>query len=114
MWICDPAFLNRKPVQTLHKQFGEKCSVDESLRNRHMLVRCAFAAKAGEKLILHITADDYYKLYINGKMVGAGPAQAYADRFGPGWRKYPRRPCILYGHAYPRLAERRRAAGPVV
>ena len=58
MWICDPVFLNRKPVQTLHKQFGQKVSVDESLMNKHMLVRCAFEAKAGEKLILRITGDD--------------------------------------------------------
>ena len=81
MWICDPVFLNRKPVQTLHKQFGEKASVDETLKNRHMLVRCAFEAKEGEKLILRITGDDYYKLYINGVLVGVGPAQAYPDRY---------------------------------
>ena len=81
MWICDPAFLNRKPVQTLHKQFSEKCPVDESLKNRHMLVRCSFEARAGEKLTLRITADDYYKLSINGKLVGVGPAQAYATRY---------------------------------
>ena len=81
MWICDPVFLNRKPVQTLHKQFGEKVVVDESLMNRHMLVRCSFDAAAGEKLVLDITADDFYKLYVNGEFVGAGPAQAYADRY---------------------------------
>ena len=81
MWICDPDFLNRKPVQTLHKQFGEKVEVDENLKDRHMLVRCAFEAKAGEKLSLDISADDYYKLYVNGKFVGVGPAQAYTDRY---------------------------------
>ncbi len=81
MWICDPSFFNRKPVQTLHKQFGENLTVDESLKNRHMLVRCAFDAKKGEKLTLRITADDYYKLYIGGKLIGVGPAQAYAGRY---------------------------------
>ncbi len=81
MWICDPAFLNRKPVQTLHKQFGEKLTVEDSLKNRHMLVRCAFDAKKGEKLTLRITADDYYKLYVGGKLIGVGPAQAYASRY---------------------------------
>jgi len=81
MWICDPVFLGRKPVNTFHKQLGEKITVDDTLQDRHMLVRCAFDAKAGEKLTLKITADDYYKLYINGAFVGAGPAQAYADRY---------------------------------
>ena len=81
MWICDPVFLGRKPVNTFHKQLGEKITVDESLQDRHMLVRCAFEAKAGEKLILKITADDFYKLYLNGVFLGAGPAQAYADRY---------------------------------
>ena len=81
MWICDPIFLNRKSVQTLHKQFGKKPEPDESLRNRHMLVRSAFEAKAGERITLRITADDYYKLSLNGRLVGVGPAQAYADRY---------------------------------
>lgn len=82
MWICDPLFLNRKPVQTLHKQLsGDKISVDKTLYNRHMLVRRAFDASAGENLSLTITADDYYKLYVNGTLIGVGPAQAYADRY---------------------------------
>ncbi|MBQ2957331.1 MAG: family 78 glycoside hydrolase catalytic domain [Clostridia bacterium] len=81
MWICDPVFLNRTPVQTLHKQFGPKVEADKSLQNRHMLVRCAFDAAEAEKLTLRITADDYYKLYLNGSLVGVGPAQAYANRY---------------------------------
>jgi len=81
MWICDPLLLGRKPVQTLHKEYGEKAATDERLMNRHMLVRRAFDAEAGEKLTLNITADDYYKLYLNGEMIGMGPAQAYAHRY---------------------------------
>ncbi len=82
MWICDPLFLNRKPVPTLHKQLsGDKVPVDRTLRNRHMLVRRTFDASAGENLKITITADDYYKLYVNGKLIGVGPAQAYADRY---------------------------------
>ena len=81
MWICDPKFLGRKPVATLHKQFGKKVHVDKTLKNSHMLVRCLFEAEAGEKLTLRISADDYYKFYLNGELIGVGPAQAYADRY---------------------------------
>jgi len=81
MWICDPDFLGRTPVQTLHKQFGEKVRTDKTLRNRHMLVRRSFDAEPGDQLKLRISADDYYKLYLNGELIGVGPAQAYADRY---------------------------------
>ncbi len=81
MWICDPVFLNRKPVQTFHKEMAPKLTVDESLKNRHMLVRCSFEANAAERMSLDVTADDYYKLYLNGKLIGVGPAQAYANRY---------------------------------
>ena len=83
MWICDPDFAKLKPVNTLHKQMDKAAAVepDPSLKNRHMLARRAFEAGAGEKLTLSITADDYYKLYLNGELIGVGPAQAYADRY---------------------------------
>ena len=83
MWICDPAFLHRTPVQTLHKEMDADARVvpDPSLANRHMLVRRTFDRAPGEPLELAITADDYYKLYLNGELIGVGPAQAYADRY---------------------------------
>ncbi|MBQ8952907.1 MAG: family 78 glycoside hydrolase catalytic domain, partial [Clostridia bacterium] len=83
MWICDPDFVNLTPVQTLHKQMDKSVEIkpDPALANRHMLVRRAFEAAAGDKLSLSITADDYYKLYLNGELIGVGPAQAYADRY---------------------------------
>ena len=83
MWICDPEFLGMAPVNTLHKQMDKEAAVtpDPALRNRHMLVRRAFEVGGGEKLTLDITADDYYKLYLNGELIGVGPAQAYADRY---------------------------------
>ena len=34
-----------------------------------------------EKAILKITADDYFKLYINGKFVLQGPPPAYPQKF---------------------------------
>ena len=83
MWICDPDFLRRTPVETLHKEMDAAAAVvpDAKLANRHMLVRRAFEHAPGEPLELAITADDYYKLYLNGELIGVGPAQAYADRY---------------------------------
>lgn len=78
-WICDKRFAGLPPIALLHK---EHLKTDENehradLKNRHMLVRKKFMAKMGEPAFLDITADDYYKLYINGKFVGQGPAPAY-------------------------------------
>ena len=83
MWICDPAFLGRTPVRTLHKEMDAdaKAAPDPNLANRHMLVRRSFEYAPGEPLELAITADDYYKLYLNGELIGVGPAQAYVDRY---------------------------------
>ena len=83
MWICDPDFLNLTPVNTLHRQMDKDAAVkpEERLQNRHMLVRRPFEACPGEPLELAVTADDYYKLYLNGELIGAGPAQAYHDRY---------------------------------
>ncbi|GHU97780.1 hypothetical protein FACS1894211_00240 [Clostridia bacterium] len=50
----------------------------EDLKNRHMLVRKEFSLdKTPENAYIDITADDYYKLYINGRFVGQGPAPSY-------------------------------------
>ena len=81
MWICDPDFLNKAPLNTLHKQFGEKVQADEKLQNRHMLVRCEFFSEEAEKLTLDVTADDYCKLCLNGELIYIGPAQAYPERY---------------------------------
>ena len=50
----------------------------EELKNRHMLIRKVFNINSKFKNAhIDITADDYYKLYINGKFVGQGPAPGY-------------------------------------
>ncbi len=82
MWICDPLFLKQEPAVMLHRQ-GRSASgfqPDPALQNRHMLVRRSFEAAENESLTLDITADDCYKLYLNGRLLGVGPAQSYPDR----------------------------------
>lgn len=34
-----------------------------------------------EKAVIYISADDYYKLYINGKFVASGPAPSYYNSY---------------------------------
>ncbi|MBN2980760.1 MULTISPECIES: alpha-L-rhamnosidase [Cohnella] len=79
-WIADPEFAALQPISLLHKEqeAGPSFAHPEQLRNRHMLVRKTFSlAAAPARAVLRISADDYYKLYVNGRFVGQGPAQGY-------------------------------------
>jgi len=87
-WICEPAFLELEPIKVLFRQVDAinrtvdrdaiKAMHREDLRNIHTLFRKEFLLdKVPEKVYLDISADDFYKLYINGKYVTQGPAQSY-------------------------------------
>lgn len=87
-WISVEEIASLKPINLLHKE-SEKREIElpEELKNIHMLVRRKFnISNTPEKIRLRITADDYYKLYINGKFVGQGPAQGYP--FCYYWNEY--------------------------
>ena len=77
-WICTKDFLAEKPINLFHKQLDkQKPELPEHLKNIHMLTRKKLYVKKkfGSKYKIRITADDYYKLYINGRFVCQGPAQ---------------------------------------
>lgn len=80
-WICDPEFANLVPLQVLHRHLDTEFVMPfhkEELKNIHTLFRkCISLEKKPEHAYLDITADDYYKLYINGVYVTQGPAQSY-------------------------------------
>jgi len=79
-WIMDEDFQDLKPINVFHKQLDEITLPEHpiGLRNRHMLVRKTFKYDRDFKnAYIDITADDYYKLYINGVFVGQGPAPSY-------------------------------------
>lgn len=79
-WIIDKQFNGLSPINVFKKQ-SESRNISEhrpDLKNRHMLVRKKFHCESPfNKAYLDITADDYYKLYINGIFIGQGPAPAY-------------------------------------
>ncbi len=82
-FICHPDFENLVPVNVFHKEHsGERMpNSPEKFQNRHILFRKKFTLKNTEKATLKITADDYYKLYINGMFVTQGPAPGYPHAY---------------------------------
>lgn len=74
---CPEEFL-REPIDIFGKELERKNAAyahPDNLVNYHMLVRKCFQMDAAdEPFFLEITADDYYKVYVNGTFVGQGPA----------------------------------------
>lgn len=87
-WILPPAFAGMAPIQVLHKQ-NTKVEIPqpEALQNLHFLFKGRFEKPAADTpVLLRITADDYYKVSLNGVPVGMGPAQGY--HFDYYWNEY--------------------------
>ena len=79
-FICHKDFSCVQPINVFHKEC-EKKELDEKdnrYLNRHILFRRKFSIDKTKNALLKITADDYYKLYINGKFVTMGPAASYS------------------------------------
>jgi len=77
-WITDEEFFNLKPRNVFHKQLEKLDLPCNEHRNRHILFRKKFIINSfNEDAKLYISADDYYKLYINGNFIAQGPAPSY-------------------------------------
>ncbi len=75
-WYTTDEFLHLEPVNVFGKE--QEIKADETvIKNYHCLCRCDYLYNSEEKAMLKITADDYYKLYINGVYVTEGPAPSY-------------------------------------
>lgn len=77
-WITDEEFAALPPRNVFHRQLEKVDLPCEEHRNRHILFRKKFHLDSlGQKALIYISADDYYKLYINGRFVAQGPAPSY-------------------------------------
>ena len=77
-WITDKEFFSLEPRNVFHRQLDKVDLPCDDHRDRHILFRKTFSLeKKPDNAQIFITADDYYKLYINGRFVGQGPAPSY-------------------------------------
>lgn len=77
-WITSAEFASLEPRNVFFRQLESENLDCSEHRNRHILFRKSFVLEEmAENALLRITADDYYKLYINGTFVALGPAPSY-------------------------------------
>ena len=81
-WITDDEFFALEPRNVFHRALDKVLLPCDEHRNRHILFRKAFSCDTiSGKATVYISADDYYKLYINGQFVAQGPAPSYHFRY---------------------------------
>ena len=76
-WICPDEFASLTPIDVYHKEHEDVKVKKSEYLNKHILYRKNFNILKSGIYTIDITADDYYKLYINGRFVCQGPAPAY-------------------------------------
>ena len=76
--ITDRRFADRAPLSVFHRENQGTNSLEPTDHaNAHILFRKKFILEETSRCTLRISADDYYKLYINGQFVTQGPAPGY-------------------------------------
>ena len=76
-WITTEEFCDLTPVNVFHRQLEKTSVCSKAPQNAHILFRRWFKAEKGKQTYIYISADDYYKLYINGTFACQGPAPGY-------------------------------------
>lgn len=83
-FISHELFADLKPINIFHTEYPQVTvpNATEKYADKHVLFRKKFNA-GGDlfKAVLKITADDYFKLYINGEFVTQGPPPSYPQAY---------------------------------
>ncbi len=76
-WITTEAFAKLSPINVFGKEHTFSQPVESTYFNKHILFRKKAHITGFQNATLRISADDYYKLYINGSFVCMGPSPSY-------------------------------------
>lgn len=77
-WISNEKMANLLPRNVFHRQLDKQTIDCSAHRNQHILFRKKISLmQPFSSATLFVSADDYYKLYINGRFVAQGPAPSY-------------------------------------
>lgn len=96
MFISHPDFYDLEPIDVYHTELDSEGrdvysrddpndpitrSHPRHLCNRHVIYRKKATLPKFTRAIIRISADDYYKLYINGRFVAEGPTAGYPEAY---------------------------------
>lgn len=81
-FICHKDFSDRRVRNVFHKESESKTAHDDgAFTNKHVLFRKKLCINRVINAVLRITADDRFRLYINGNYVTQGPPPGYPQKY---------------------------------
>ena len=81
-WFTTQDFAGSQPISMYHLEQEPDPSDPIGIKNYHVLARAVLTLpESAASTLLRITADDYYKLYVNGEFVCQGPAAGYPEHY---------------------------------
>ena len=78
--ITHPVLSGYEPAALWHRQLEKTPDRGKMPENLHVLFRTEFE-KRGGRTVIRLSADDYFKLFINGRFVTQGPAPGFDFRY---------------------------------